>query len=233
MHREFNESLLCCLPKQASGADDSGELFYEASGTRPLSTANTDYRVITSALRSRWEQPIAPVVVDPQRGFLHGRSMLRNIVDTAHEAMEAFLQERDADLVLFEFVAAFPSVSWKYLIATASAVGSPSCATNVLTSLYQHTVGQLLLRGRMFGDMPMEAEIAKQPAMPQLTSAATGKYLDFYVDPGKGHLSWARPTQKLQERLQHWNWGEFRLHTAFRIYEISVLPVLLSVVKLE
>ena len=52
-----------------------------------------------------------------------GRSMLRNVVDIEHAAMMASLECNDAVIVLYDFVAAFPSVSRLYLKEAAAAAG--------------------------------------------------------------------------------------------------------------
>ena len=50
-----------------------------------------------------------------QQGFLKGRSLLKNVVDIEYEAMKVSLQGPDGAMVLFDFRAAFPTVSQTYL----------------------------------------------------------------------------------------------------------------------
>ena len=63
--------------------------------------------------------------------------------------------------------------------------------------------------------------------------STAGKYLGFYVGPGKNHKSWVKPMQKYQERLDDWQWGELGLHQALAVYGIYILPVLTYVAQLE
>lgn len=321
-HDLFNESLLCCLPKKASRTASDGEGIYEAGETRPLSITNTDNRLIANAYRLRWEPVLAPHIASEQRGFVPGRSMLANIADIEHSAMLASLECRDAVIVLFDFSAAFPSISRTYLFAMARAAGFPDFAMHVLGALYHQTVGQLLLHGRLHEHVRLEAGIrqgcplspilfalasdsllriigvrhpaattrafaddtamvlrswsaerrcvfatfrafesvsnlslnlsktvviplwqadlhrlqaatASSPSEPQITWVLTGKYLGFWIGPGKGRQSWEKPLAKFHSRLRDWQWSEMGLHAAIGTYNTYVLPVLLFVAQLE
>eukprot|EP00974_Lingulodinium_polyedra_P022731 2195833-Lingulodinium_polyedra.AAC.1 len=61
--------------------------------------------------------------------------------------------------------------------------------------------------------------------MPQVAWISTGKYLGFYVGPGKGDKSWGKPAAKFRARLEDWNWSEMGLHAVLAAYNIYVLPV--------
>ena len=344
-HDSFNESFLCCLPKTASYLNDQGEQVYEAKNTRPLTITNTDNRIIASAYRIRWEPLIAPVVAKNQRGFIGGRSMLCNVIDIEHEAIMASLDCEDAVIILFDFTAAFPSISRKFMREAATAAGLPVGAMAVFDSLYYGTVSQMLFHGQLYGHVPLDSGIrqgcplspllfalatdsllriiewrhpaavtrafaddtavvlrswskesrrifntfyvfgtisnlelnysktmiiplwasgekvnnkkvedtnkAFDPENPPLANStilddekwdaikakicwsSTGKYLGFYVGPGKGHKSWEKPMQKYKERLGDWQWGELGLHQALAVYGTYILPVLTYVAQLE
>ena len=113
----FNESLLCCLPKKPSEIDpDHGEI-YAGEDTRPLALVNTDNRIIASAARMCWETILGKNFIrHHQQGFLKGRSMLNNILDIDYNAMTVSLKHAKGALLLFDFKAAFPSVSHDFLI---------------------------------------------------------------------------------------------------------------------
>ena len=107
----FNHSHLCCLPKKPAGTHPAFGEFYTAAKTRPMSLINTDNRLLASSYRSLLE-PLADAVVPPmQRGFLRGRSLLRNAFEIDHASMLASLEEKNAVLILFDFEAALPSIS--------------------------------------------------------------------------------------------------------------------------
>eukprot|EP00959_Pyramimonas_sp_CCMP1952_P468264 9492941-Pyramimonas_sp.AAC.1 len=321
-HDGFNASLLCCLPKKPTRTSEAGEQIYKPEGTRPLSITNTDNRIIANACRLRWEPVVGPGIASSQRGFLQGRSMLSNVVDVEHHAMLAATEEQDAAIVLFDFTAAFPSVSRTYIMEMARAAGFPSMAMGVLAALYHKTVGVLLLHGRLYEDVALEAGIRQgcplspllfalasdsllrilelrhpsattrafaddtamvlrswardhkkvfatfrvfetlsnlslnlaktvviplwdadvaqlqrdtegNPSSVQISWGTTGKYLGFYIGPGKGAKSWSKPSDKYMERLQQWQWSELGLHLAMMTYNVFVLPVLLFVAQLE
>ena len=71
------------------------------------------------------------------------------------------------------------------------------------------------------------------PSSVQISWDTTGKYLGFYIGPGKGTKSWSKPADKYLERLQQWQWSELGLHLAMMTYNVFVLPVLLFVAQLE
>ena len=64
-------------------------------------------------------------VSEMQRGFLHGRSMLGNVVDVDIQAMTVSLQEAGGAVVLFDFAAASPSMSHDYLSIVLAHLGPP------------------------------------------------------------------------------------------------------------
>ena len=96
---------------------------------------NTDNRLLASAARIRLE-PILDEFVSPcQRGFLPGRSLLANVVDVDEGAMEVSLTQERGALFLFDFRAAFPSVSHRYVFAVLSHLGIPAGIMRFLRSL--------------------------------------------------------------------------------------------------
>lgn len=181
-HDAFNESLLCCLPKQSMREDAAGRQIYEPHNTRPLTITNTDNRMIANGYRIRWEPIIAPGIIGSQRGFIHGRSMLKNTIEIEHAAMMYSLREDDAAIILFDFTAAFPSVSRQYLRAAATLAGFPLVALGVVDSLYHNTVAQLLLHGCLYGHVPLQAGIRQGcPLSPLLFALASDSLLRIIV----------------------------------------------------
>jgi exonuclease III len=108
---EFNLGILCCLPKKASGNDPTVGHYHAAENTRPLSIVNTDNRLIANAYGLKWEPVFNTWISQYQQGFLQGRSMLSNVVDVDFEAMTVSLQHAHGAVILFDFKAAFPSIS--------------------------------------------------------------------------------------------------------------------------
>ena len=133
---EFNLGTLCCLPKKPTGVDNDLGEYYAPESTRPLSIVNTDNRLIANSYRYCWEAIFAHWVSGKQRGFLPGRSMMSNVVDVDYEAMTVSLTAEFGALILFDFKAAFPSISHDYLFDVLRHLGLPPEAMHVVEALY-------------------------------------------------------------------------------------------------
>ena len=134
--RDFNASFLCCLPKKPSGHDPTEGDYFKPSATRPLSLVNTDNRLIAGAFRLLLEPHIANVVSQLQRGFLRGRSMLQNVLDIDFESMRVSLKSDTGTIILFDFEAAFPSISQDYLLDMLCRLGLPDSVIRPIRALY-------------------------------------------------------------------------------------------------
>jgi len=92
---QFNEAIMAFLPKKPCATMGTIEV-YEAGGTRPLSIVNTDNRLIASTLRMALEPVLCKLISENQRGFLRGRSLIANVVDTEEAMMKFSLEEEKA-----------------------------------------------------------------------------------------------------------------------------------------
>ena len=97
---------------------------------------NTDNRLVAAAAKRRWENILQDFVYAQQRGFLPGRSILQNIVDVDDTAMRISLHTTSGAIVLFDFRAAFPSLSIDYMMTMLELIGVPRAARNLITALY-------------------------------------------------------------------------------------------------
>jgi len=130
----FNLSILCCLPKKPSGLDERGEFYYRADSTRPPNVGSMDNRLATSAVRMAWEPMLEQWISRMQRGFLKSRQMLHNVLDIDFEAIRISLEQDNGALILFDFRAAFSSVSHAFLQACLKALGFPETAMHFVSS---------------------------------------------------------------------------------------------------
>ena len=144
---DFNYAFLCLLPKKPSGVDAGGNAFYSGENTRPLSIVNTDNRLLASAFRLVVEAPFARWVSFPQRGFIRGRSMIENILDIDASAVHASLLYERACLVLFDFKAAFPSISHAYMWKVLERIRLPAHLLRAFQGFYQGNMQWVKLRG--------------------------------------------------------------------------------------
>ena len=71
-----------------------------------------------------------------QRGFLQGRSMLSNVVDIDYHAMRVSLKHPQGAIVLFDFAAAFPSLSQEYMWRVLTHIGVPPHVLRALQRFY-------------------------------------------------------------------------------------------------
>ena len=147
---DFNLSILCLLPKKASGHDEAKGNYYHPGDTRPLSISNVDNRLLASAARLAWEPILERWVSRLQRGFLKGRSMLHNTIDIDWESMVISLKHDGGALVLFDFKAAFPSISHPFLIACLKYLGLPSSAMHFIEAMYDGNKCYMRVHGRDF-----------------------------------------------------------------------------------
>ncbi|CAK0838271.1 unnamed protein product [Prorocentrum cordatum] len=67
----------------------------------------------------------------------------------------------------------------------------------------------------------------------QIKWGTTGKYLGYYVGPGKQYNSWDKPLDKYTSRLGDWRWSELGLNMALVAYNAYVLPTILFIAQLE
>ena len=135
---DFSQAFLCCLPKKVSGNCAVHGDFYDPQNTRPLSLVNTDNRLIANALRLVIEPLANEWVSKMQRGFLHGRSLLSNVVDVDYESMRVSLKHKRGMLILFDFGAAFPSLSQELMMDCLAKIGIPQELLQAISCLYSN-----------------------------------------------------------------------------------------------
>jgi hypothetical protein len=149
----FNLGLLCCLPKKTTGTTAAGDQYFRPADTRPLAIVDTANRLLANAARLRWETLLLDWIHPDQRGFLPHRSMLANVVDMEEGSVATSLSQDDGAAILFDFSAAFPSISHDFLHAVLAHIGFPPAALALIRALYHQTSAQLQhagLRGEHF-----------------------------------------------------------------------------------
>ena len=147
---DFNQAFLCCSPKKPSGTDPTQGEFYDAKNTRPLSLVNTDNRLIANAYRLVVEPIAGDWVSQMQRGFLRQRSLSANVIDIVFESMRVSLKSDHGMLILFDFEAAFPSLSREYMMDMLQGLGLPSELQHVISCLYKNNTHLLKLKGEVY-----------------------------------------------------------------------------------
>ena len=169
----FNLSLLCCLPKKPYGTDPEVGEFYRGEDTRPLALVNTDNRIIANAARLTWEPLLNKYISKAQRGFLKGRHMINNLIEIDYDAMRISMRAEKGMLVLFDFKAAFPSVSHDFLMSSLEAIGLPPHAIHFINALYDNNKCNISYQGNLYDGFGMECGVRQGcPISPLLFAAA-------------------------------------------------------------
>ena len=96
------------------------------------------------------ENIVSEWVVNAQTGFIPGRQMPQNIVDIDTWCVEASLFNSDNALLLFDFVAAFPTISHSFLWSALQAVGMPINIIRAIQGLYANNHHWLKFRGAVY-----------------------------------------------------------------------------------
>jgi hypothetical protein len=112
------------LPK-GELAEDEVEIIRDGECTRPLGLKNTDNKVIVSATISTFRKDMRRSTHASQRGFVPGRLLVQNVLDLDAAAriqgMKAAIRhggksDRLAALALWDYAAAFPSMSHNWIL---------------------------------------------------------------------------------------------------------------------
>ena len=112
---DFNWAVLKSIGKISTESLDTGEQVYTPESTRPISIVDAPNRIIASILRVALERAVSSKISSMQRGFLRGRSMLRNIVEIDWTAHKVSVLSSKGVISLFDFKAAFPSIDHTFM----------------------------------------------------------------------------------------------------------------------
>ena len=148
--------------------------YFAPEATRPLALVNCDNRIVAAAAKRRWERTFAAYVHPSQRGFLPGRSILQNVIDVDDAAMTISLRHASGAIVLFDFRAAFPSLSTSFLQCALELMGVPLEARRLVRALYHDQHCRISLAGETFDGFRITSGIRQGcPLSPLLFAAVT------------------------------------------------------------
>ena len=85
-----------------------------------------------------------------QRGFLPYRAMLRNIIDIDWYAQKVSIKSRRGIILLFDFRAAFHSVSHQFMWASLEAFGLPAAFIRAIQLFYVDNKHSIKIAGQIF-----------------------------------------------------------------------------------
>ena len=130
----MNDQLMVFQPKDTPEADeDDLNISREPADTRPLSLKNSDIKICTSAVNGKVKWLVKDRAHGAQRGFIGSRQPIQNVLDVdskmrMHGSVPPVKDEGVEKLPvagLFDFRAAFPSVSHKWFMASLESIGCP------------------------------------------------------------------------------------------------------------
>lgn len=191
----FNAALLICIPKKIVHLSPEGTPYHLPSQLRPLTIVNTDNRLLASAARYRYESAISSAIGSSQRGFIPGRSMLKNVLEVDTRLRTACACSGAAGAVFFDFEAAFPTLSHSYLHHLLERLRLPACVRQFVRSLYHGHGCRVAQSGTLSEPFPIRAGIrqgcplspllfalAVEPLLRELARAAPTALIRAYAD---------------------------------------------------
>ena len=147
---DFNQAILCCIPKGSNDHDDNGVPIHTAAGTRPLSIVDAANRIVAAILNCALERCVGNRISAMQRGFVSGRQMLMNIIDVDTAAQTISIRSTRGAILLFDFRAAFPSMDHAFIWDTLKFSGIPSQFISAIQSLYRNNRHHIRVNGQLY-----------------------------------------------------------------------------------
>jgi hypothetical protein len=141
---------LCCIPKSAEEKSNNGDLVHSASGTRPTSIVDAANRIVAAILCVALERCVGSRISNMQKGFLHGRKMLSNLIDIDAAAQKISIHSSKGAIILFDFKAAFPSMDHQFIWDILEGSGLPVEFIRAVKMLYRNNKHFLRLHGSLF-----------------------------------------------------------------------------------
>ena len=126
-------------PPEGEETGDDVDLVRDPSNTRLLALKNADNKIIATVANSKIKATLTRRSNDLQRGFIAGRSFLRNVVELDTHARTLTNDRAPSDLpclAFFDFAAAFASICHDWIFAVLEASGWPVGFVNVIKGNY-------------------------------------------------------------------------------------------------
>ena len=149
-------------PPKGKREEDHVDVVRKAAETRPLSLKNSDNKIICGTINWTVRSAISSRLCSIQRGFKRGAQLIENILDVDTSARISGLpahQHLTPLLILFDFLAAFPSVSHDWLAKVLKMTITVCGLVDFVKALYHcplivtasGDIGYLVLRGILQG----------------------------------------------------------------------------------
>ena len=147
---DFNLAYMVCISKGDDGMTEDAVPYCSASGTRPISIVDAANRILASIFTAALEKELGHLLNRAQKGFLKGRQMLRNVLIIDMAAQKISVRSKSGAILLFDFAAAFPSLSHDMMWDVLSLGGIDASVIAVVKTFYTHNRHLLKLHGSVF-----------------------------------------------------------------------------------
>ena len=147
---DFNLAYMVCISKGDEGTSVDGVPYCSPGGTRPISIVDAANRILASIFAATLEKEIGLHLHRAQKGFLRGRQMLRNVLEIDMAAQKISVRSKSGAILLFDFAAAFPSISHDMLWDVLDIAGIDSNVIEVVKMFYWNNRHLLKLHGSLF-----------------------------------------------------------------------------------
>ena len=127
-----------------------GTPIFDADSVRPLHVTNIHNRILANTVRIILEPAVTSFVSQMQRGFLHGRSMLANVIGFDTDIAKIALSEINAGAIIFDFRTAFPSVEHVLIFAILSMLCIPAWILQFVKILYTYNFCYIYFNGSRY-----------------------------------------------------------------------------------
>jgi hypothetical protein len=155
----FNKSSIVFLPKGELEGDYL-QVQRHATATRPIALSNTDAKLFAKVLNHKLSQLAVITVLGQQRGFVKGRRMADNIIEVEALALHICRHfATNSGIIMFDFAAAFPSLSHDYIFGALHKLGVPAWFLIALHRLYTQCEAVITIGGTSDTVMHIEAGI--------------------------------------------------------------------------
>lgn len=141
MPEKSRESIVCLLPKK-------GDLSLPKNW-RPISLLNTDYKIITKLLVSRFNIFLPTIIATDQYGFVPGRQMEDAIILCQSIIHHLQQTEQSGYLVMLDQEKAFDRVDPEYLLSVLRKYSVPELLVGIVDTIYRKTPTQLSINGEI------------------------------------------------------------------------------------
>jgi hypothetical protein len=140
----FNNCFLACIPKGEAPGDHIG-VARTPESTRPIAMSNAVAKLMAMSINRALAPMAQQTILDRQRGFVRGRAITDNILETESLAIRftKFYAE-NSGIVLFDFAAAFPSIAHAWIFMVLKTMQLPEHVIATIRRLYAECSIELL-----------------------------------------------------------------------------------------